>query len=212
MREGLTLHSDGNCRLFHFKKEAWKFCRISLPRYLVLCWQIPGRQVHFIKSLTSYCRCVVTCYKNAPNAGSHTVFCDVLMSTYHCALVRYEVMPAETARSAEWLRAVCTATISQSGGIQIFARSQRENSVSDSLCPQSNIYRRESISKDEDADCRIFLSIVSTSGILTYLLTPWCRALLEKLTGLQLVKKFPAFHGTRRFITALISVCHLSVS
>jgi len=34
---------------------------------------------------------------------------------------------------------------------------------------------------------------------------PWCRDLLEKLTGLQLVKKFPAFHGTRRFITALTS-------
>ena len=44
--------------------------------------------------------------------------------------------------------------------------------------------------------------------ILTYLLTPQCRVLLEKLTGLQLVKKFPAFHGTRRFITALTSVCH----
>jgi len=26
-----------------------------------------------------------------------------------------------------------------------------------------------------------------------YLLTPWCRVLLEKVTGLQLVKKFPAF-------------------
>jgi len=38
------------------------------------------------------------------------------------------------------------------------------------------------------------------------LLTPWCRVLLEKLTGLQLVKKFPAFHGTQRFITALKSV------
>ena len=46
----------------------------------------------------------------------------------------------------------------------------------------------------------------------TYLLTPWCRVLLEKLTGLQLVKKFPAFHGTRRFITALTSVPHLSLS
>ena len=46
----------------------------------------------------------------------------------------------------------------------------------------------------------------------TYLLTPWCIVLLEKLTGLQLVKKFPAFHGTRRFITALTSVRHLSLS
>ena len=45
-----------------------------------------------------------------------------------------------------------------------------------------------------------------------YLLTPWCRVLLEKLTGLQLVKKFHAFHGTRSFITALTSVRHLSLS
>ena len=49
-------------------------------------------------------------------------------------------------------------------------------------------------------------------SLLTYLLTPWCRVLLEKLTGLQLVKKFHAFHGTRRFISALTSVRHLSLS
>ena len=48
--------------------------------------------------------------------------------------------------------------------------------------------------------------------LLTYSLTPRCTVLLEKLTGLQLVKKFPAFHGTRRFITALTSVHHLSLS
>ena len=48
--------------------------------------------------------------------------------------------------------------------------------------------------------------------LLNYLLTPWCRVLLEKLTGLQLIKKIPAFHGTRRFITALTSVRHLSLS
>ena len=49
-------------------------------------------------------------------------------------------------------------------------------------------------------------------NLLTFLLIPWCRVLLEKLTGLQLVKKFPAFHGTRRFITTLTSVRHLSLS
>jgi len=48
--------------------------------------------------------------------------------------------------------------------------------------------------------------------ILTYLLTPWCRVLPEKIIGLQLVRKFPALHGTRRFITALTSVRHLSLS
>ena len=46
----------------------------------------------------------------------------------------------------------------------------------------------------------------------SYLLTPRCRVLLENLTGLQLVKKFPAFHVTRRFITALTSFRHLSLS
>ena len=45
-----------------------------------------------------------------------------------------------------------------------------------------------------------------------YLLIPWCRVLLQKLTGLQLVKKFPAFHGTRRFNTDLTSDRHLSLS
>ena len=53
---------------------------------------------------------------------------------------------------------------------------------------------------------------IPCSTRLTYLLTLWCRVLLEKLTGLQLVKKIPAFHGTGRFITALTSVRHPSLS
>ena len=52
---------------------------------------------------------------------------------------------------------------------------------------------------------------ISADRLWDYLLTPWCRVLLQKLTGLQLVKKFPAFHGTRRFITALTSLRHLSL-
>jgi len=64
---------------------------------------------------------------------------------------------------------------------------------------------------------RLCFAEVTMSTLLTYLLTyllltPWCRVLLQNLTGLQLVKKFPAFHGTRRFITALTSVRHLSLS
>ena len=58
----------------------------------------------------------------------------------------------------------------------------------------------------------IVFSVRHGNTCLTYLLTPWCRVLLEKLTGLQLVKKFPAFYGIRRFITALASVRHLSLS
>ena len=36
--------------------------------------------------------------------------------------------------------------------------------------------------------------------------------LLEKLPGSQLAKKFLAFYGTWRFITAFTSACHLSIS
>ena len=53
---------------------------------------------------------------------------------------------------------------------------------------------------------------MKNSNVQIYLLTPWCRVLLEKLNGLQLVKKFSAFYGTRRFITALTSIRHLSLS
>jgi len=48
--------------------------------------------------------------------------------------------------------------------------------------------------------------------LLTYLLTTCSTVLLEKLTGFQLVKKFPAFYETRRFITAFTNARHLSRS
>ena len=53
---------------------------------------------------------------------------------------------------------------------------------------------------------------VLTQSRFILLLTPWCRDLLEQLTDLQLVRNFPASHGTRRFITALTSVRYLSLS
>jgi len=46
--------------------------------------------------------------------------------------------------------------------------------------------------------------------LITYLVTPRSRV-LEKLTCSQLVK-FPAFYGSRRFITAVTSASHLSLS
>ena len=44
------------------------------------------------------------------------------------------------------------------------------------------------------------------------LLNAWNRVLLEKPTSMQLVEKFPAFYGTRRFITTFTSARHLSLS
>ena len=48
--------------------------------------------------------------------------------------------------------------------------------------------------------------------LLTYLLILCSRVLLEKLTGFQVVKKFPALFGNRKFITAFTSARYLSVS
>ena len=48
--------------------------------------------------------------------------------------------------------------------------------------------------------------------LLTYLLTPWSRVLLEKLTGSAASQEIPRIFGTRRFITVLTSARHLSLS
>ena len=55
-------------------------------------------------------------------------------------------------------------------------------------------------------------SFTHTLNSFTHSLTPWSTVLLEKLTGPQLVKKFPAFYGTRRFITSFTNARHLSLS
>ena len=48
--------------------------------------------------------------------------------------------------------------------------------------------------------------------LLTYLLTPWSRVLLEKLTGSAASQEIPRIFGNRRFITVLTSARHLALS
>jgi hypothetical protein len=45
-----------------------------------------------------------------------------------------------------------------------------------------------------------------------HLLTPWSRVLPEQLKHNKLLKKCPAFYGTRRFITAFTRARHLFLS
>ena len=80
----------------------------------------------------------------------------------------------------------------------------------DSLLPAISTDNAEKTKKWQEA--HTLTASNAAIYIYIYILTPWCRVLLEKLTRLQLVKKFHAFHGTRRFITALTSVRHLSLS
>jgi len=58
-----------------------------------------------------------------------------------------------------------------------------------------------------------YLFNYSLTHLLTHPLTCLLHGtiILEKLTGSQLVKKFPTFYGTRRFITAFTSARHLSL-
>ena len=52
----------------------------------------------------------------------------------------------------------------------------------------------------------------SKNILLTYLLTPWSRVLLEKLTGSAASQEIPRIFGTRRLITVPTSARHLSLS
>jgi len=61
-------------------------------------------------------------------------------------------------------------------------------------------------------DGRSILITYLLTHSLTHSLTPCSTVLLGRPTGLQLVKKFPAFHGTRRFLTAFTSARYLSLS
>ena len=61
-------------------------------------------------------------------------------------------------------------------------------------------------------ECSVAYLYIAERYLLTYLVTPWSRVILEKLAGSQLVKKFPTFYGTRKFITTLTSARHLSLS
>jgi len=71
-----------------------------------------------------------------------------------------------------------------------------------------SLYDTTTSGKSSLGTCDSFLVGLSQGGILpSYLLTAWTRVLLEKL-----VKKFPAFYGTRKFITAFTSARHLFLS
>ena len=48
--------------------------------------------------------------------------------------------------------------------------------------------------------------------LLTYILTPWSRVLLEELTGSAASQEIPRIFGTRRFLTVPTSARHLSLS
>jgi len=59
---------------------------------------------------------------------------------------------------------------------------------------------------------KIPLLTVAPKLMMTTTTTPCSRVLFEKLVVAQLAKKFPAFYGTRRFITVFTAIRHWILS
>ena len=70
---------------------------------------------------------------------------------------------------------------------------------------------RHTLMRSEVVNCT-FCKCYEYVKFLTYLLTPWSRVLLEKLTGSAASQEIPRIFGTRGFITVLTSARHLSLS
>jgi len=74
-----------------------------------------------------------------------------------------------------------------------------------SLGPVSRPYTMELVHIRFLQTTRLSDIAIAWTSILTY-------SMGQKLTGFQLVKKFPAFYGTQRFITVVTCARHLSLS
>jgi hypothetical protein len=59
---------------------------------------------------------------------------------------------------------------------------------------------------------RLNVNLCVVLTVLTYLLTPWSRVLLQKLTSSAARQEVPRIFGTRKFLTVLTSARHLSLS
>ena len=57
-----------------------------------------------------------------------------------------------------------------------------------------------------------FQRVTKLQNSITYLLTPWSRVILGKVTGSAASQEIPRIFGTQRFLTVLTSAHHLSLS
>jgi hypothetical protein len=97
----------------------------------------------------------------------------------------------------------------------IASEAQEDNNTSDiAKCKhQTNLQHqsREGIQRI-DKKLREDAQIYHIPALLSYLLIPCSRVLLEKLTGFAASQEIPRIYGTRKFITILTSPRQLSLS
>ena len=80
------------------------------------------------------------------------------------------------------------------------------------ICETCIMRRRDASKESEVESVDVYANYKVLYILLTYLLTPWSRVLLEKLTGSAASQEIPRIFGTPRFITVLTSARHLSLS
>ena len=108
---------------------------------------------------------------------------------------RYMRMSSQSHAPAALTLGKCTAWVGPRNGLDRFGKGK--------TCARARVWTPDRPVRSK--------SLYRLSYPNTYVLTPCSRVLLEKLTGPQLVNKFPAFYGTRRFITAFTSSRNLSL-
>jgi len=74
------------------------------------------------------------------------------------------------------------------------------------LSLSTSVWSSLSFSKPTERNSALLSKSVILRVALAYLLTPYGAVLLEKLTGPQLVRKFPEFYGTWRFMHLQIPI------
>ena len=89
-----------------------------------------------------------------------------------------------------WHRAVCTRSVMLQAALSIF----------DFKSHNTKIIR---------ATLKVSQEKKSNQNSMNWIPSPWSRVLPEKLTGPQLLKKFPVFYRIGRFIVALTTARHL---
>jgi hypothetical protein len=105
------------------------------------------------------------------------------------------------------LNVECCGLMVSAAGRSLVQRSSTEDGVSE--CDSEASMMRRTWTRRTVASQK---TILWQNALTYYLLIPLSRILLARLTGLELVKNFPPFYGTRRFITAFTISRRLSLS
>ena len=100
-----------------------------------------------------------------------------------------------------WSRGIALLILGGKGGVK---------GVPHSLYPRERA--PEPISRVAEGEERFWTGTGEKPPVFPYLLSPWSRVLLEKLTGYAASQEIPRIFGTRRFVTVLTSVRPLSIS